>query len=171
MASLRIKLTQGQHLSLPVETALSCMYWRRVSGLWLTPLGLAAAFAHQRKASWISTDRRNNRLYCAQYLFPSQSSAEDVLPQSQPIFPHVQRKMFLITNLTAFRLRQDVLSISLDSGLEAFSLSRAGASVAQLASQPNASPSIWTNCSSRTKLDCWEQSIISRIKLTCLATV
>lgn len=143
----------------------------RIATLHRVSVGLTSRIRTSKKASWISTDRRNNRLYCAQYLFPFQSSAEDVLPQSQLIFSHELRKMSHLTNVTAFRLRRDVLSISLDSGLEAFSLSRAGASVAQLAAQPNASPSIWTNCSSRTKLDCWEQLFISRIKLTCLATV
>jgi hypothetical protein len=61
--------------------------------------------------------------------------------------------------------------LSIGSDLEAFSLSRAGASFAALVVQPAALPSTRTSSSSRTKLDYCDRAFISRIKLTCLATV
>ena len=61
---------------------------------------------------------------------------------------------------------------SMDSDLEAFSHNPTDGSFAALAVQPTALPSIWTNGSSRTKLDyCRDIELISRVKLTCLTTV
>lgn len=62
-------------------------------------------------------------------------------------------------------------AVSISSDLEAFSLSWAGVSFAALIVQLAALPSTWTSCSSRTRLDYCCKTIISRIKLTCLATV
>ena len=61
---------------------------------------------------------------------------------------------------------------SMDSDLEAFSHNPTDDSFAALAVQPTALPIIWTNGSSRTKLDyCRDNQLISRVKLTCLTTV
>ena len=61
---------------------------------------------------------------------------------------------------------------SMDSDLEAFSHNPTDDSFAALATQPTALPNIWTNGSSRTKLDyCHVDHFISRVKLTCLTTV
>ena len=61
---------------------------------------------------------------------------------------------------------------SMDSDLEAFSHNPTDDSFAALAVQLTALPNIWTNGSSRTKLDyCRGNKLISRVKLTCLTTV
>ena len=61
---------------------------------------------------------------------------------------------------------------SMDSDLEAFSHNPTDGSFAALPVQATALPSIWTNGSSRTKLDyCRDIELISRVKLTCLTTV
>ena len=61
---------------------------------------------------------------------------------------------------------------SMNSDLEAFSHNSTDDSFAALAVQPTALPNIWTNGSSRTKLDyCHINYFISRVKLTCLTTV
>ena len=61
---------------------------------------------------------------------------------------------------------------SMDSDLEAFNHNPTDDSFAALAVQLTALPNIWTNGSSRTKLDyCSDNQLISRVKLTCLTTV
>ena len=65
-----------------------------------------------------------------------------------------------------------VVGFSMDSDLEAFSHNPTGGRFAALAAQPTALPTIRSNGSSRTKLDyCRDNSLISRVKLTCLTTV
>ena len=60
----------------------------------------------------------------------------------------------------------------MDSDLEAFSHNPTDGSFAALVCQPTALPIIWTNGSSRTRLDyCVDNILISRVKLTCLTTV
>ena len=78
------------------------------------------------------------------------------------------RRLFLYTNIGI-----EVPShATIDSDLEAFSHYQADDSFAALAVQPTALPNIWTNGSSRTKLDyCRDNDLISRVKLTCLTTV
>ena len=66
----------------------------------------------------------------------------------------------------------NIVAASMDSDLEAFSHNPTDGSFAALAAQPTALPNIWTNGSSRTKLDyCRDNQLISRVKLTCLTTV
>jgi len=62
--------------------------------------------------------------------------------------------------------------ISMDSGLEAFSLNPTRGSFGALTLQSTPLPITRTNGSSRTKLDyCRDNDFISRVKLTCLTTV
>ena len=81
-------------------------------------------------------------------------------PEGTPIVTHVT-------------LGKDVSSLSsMDSDLEAFSHNPTDGSFAPLAVQLSALPIIWTNGSSRTKLDYYcDNNLISRVKLTCLTTV
>ena len=61
---------------------------------------------------------------------------------------------------------------SMDSGLEAFSRNPTHGSFSALTFQSTELPIMWTNGSSRTKLDyCRGDVLISRVKLTCLTTV
>jgi len=65
-----------------------------------------------------------------------------------------------------------IVTFSLDSGLEAFSRNPAHGSFSALTFQSTDLPIMWTNGSSRTKLDCCrDDHFISRVKLTCLTTV
>ena len=68
--------------------------------------------------------------------------------------------------------RTHIDTFSLDSGLEAFSRNPAHGSFSALTFQSTDLPIMWTNGSSRTKLDyCRVDDFISRVKLTCLTTV
>ena len=70
---------------------------------------------------------------------------------------------------TRTSVKVNIVGASMYSVLEAFRLYTADHSFAALAVQPTALPNIWTNGSSRTKLDyCRDNQFISRVKLTCL---
>ena len=77
-----------------------------------------------------------------------------------------------IAIVTQTPVKVDITAASMDSDLEAFSHNPTDDSFGALAAQPTPLPNIWTNGSSRTKLDyCRDNQLISRVKLTCLTTV
>ena len=102
--------------------------------------------------------RRHMTFYC--HLAPHNGMILDV-PESTPI-------------LTQYNIGESCVSplFSMDSGLEAFSRNPTHGSFSALTFQSTDLPIMWTNGSSRTKLDyCRGDHFISRVKLTCLTTV
>lgn len=128
---------------------------------------------HRSMTGWISADRRTKSALMLTIPAPSYVVCIRCTTSTSRIL-NVTRKWKFGTKLYLLADIMEAMksfAFSISSDLEAFSLSWAGGSFAALVVQLAASPSTWTSGSSRTKLDYCCKTIISRIKLTCLATV
>ena len=137
------------------NNSIQCSLWRRTNpGTRAEPQQIVA----QRLLS------------CLQYPVPFKSSTEDLTRPT--LYIAVKYRVDLTAIGTPKPVEVNIVAASMDSDLEAFSHNPTDDSFAALAGQPTALPNIWTNGSSRTKLDyCRDNQLISRVKLTCLTTV
>ena len=155
-----------------------CYYWKKWrgevnwrQGLTLTRVKTKQSHTNRRNRGWTSADRSTRAtLMLTVPRSLVKSSTEDL---TWPTFcTSVKYRVDPKAIATPTPVEVNIVTASMDSDLEAFSHNPTDDSFAALAAQPTALPNIWTNGSSRTKLDyCRDNQLISRVKLTCLTTV
>ena len=124
--------------------------WRE--GLTLTRVKIRQSHTNRRNRGWTSADRSTRAtLMLTVPRSLVKSSTEDL---TWPTFcTSVKHRVDPKAIATPTPVKVNIVTASMDSDLEAFSHNPTDDSFAALAAQPTALPNIWTNGSSRTKLD------------------